>query len=177
MFRYSGKGRLQSTPPHKGATNSGCTSQPTPERFNPRPLTRGRLLFSFPLRHRNNASIRAPSPGGDILIFAFFSNIPCFNPRPLTRGRQHPVAGKDRLACFNPRPLTRGRLNRMTRRTIITGASIHAPSQGGDAYEVSISELEVTLQSTPPHKGATPSTDNQRHRQMLQSTPPHKGAT
>ena len=126
--------RFQSTPPMQGAT--GLPREPSQDHgdFNPRPLCRGRQVWSYRTTptHMN------------------------FNPRPLCRGRRNqarrsccqpqisihaPYAGGDQYTwCrlwhssqdFNPRPLCRGR--QLCR------------------YIVKIS---VIFQSTPPMQGAT----------------------
>ena len=124
---------LQSTPPHKGATRSQISRHPASGCFNPRPLTRGRPPDRGGNHENKNASIHAPSQGGDCTAALAARVALMLQSTPPHKG----ATRSSGIFCAR------------------SSASIHAPSQGGDHNQPPRLPLFSVLQSTPPHKGAT----------------------
>ena len=57
------------------------------------------------------------------------------------------------------------------------GASIHAPSQGGDSFLTRYASTPNRFNPRPLTRGRPHSPNKSAIEQTLQSTPPHKGAT
>ena len=120
--------KFQSTPLHEGRLVP-WRDLTGPERFNPRPCTRGDVLIPAPAecvcRFNPRPCTRGDTPLEDGLLHLIVSiHAPArgathdniistiialtFQSTPLHEGRQTASLYKDHVACFNPRPCTRG---------------------------------------------------------------------
>ena len=75
-----------------------------------------------------------PREGGDDYTALLFVVPMDFNPRPREGGDCRGVpADKTAILYFNPRPPRGGRPHGDRRKVVLSGISIHAPREGGDA--------------------------------------------
>ena len=129
---------FQSTPPERGATCARVSGD-----------------------DQVAVSIHAPRTGSDVSFLKGVRHEDCFNPRPPNGERPNSSHVNAKALSFNPRPPNGERRDnrRVYEMELNDLVSIHAPRTGSDDNQEQGRAIDITFQSTPPERGATPRTD------------------